>query len=74
MHRPYVEHRRTRAYMLLGFCVFKRAYRGILFYIATYCLMNLGASWWSLRWPIGATANETIEAFKVSDPLAVLAI
>lgn len=51
-------------YMLLGFCVFSDAGRAaILFYIATYCLMNLGAFLVVLAVAERSGGDESIKAF-----------
>jgi NADH-quinone oxidoreductase subunit N len=52
-------------YMLLGFCVFSEAgTAAILFYIATYCLMNLGAFLVVIAVAEQSDGDESIEAFK----------
>jgi len=52
-------------YMLLGFCVFSDAgTAAILFYIATYCFMNLGAFLVVIAIAERSGGDETIEAFK----------
>jgi NADH-quinone oxidoreductase subunit N len=52
-------------YMLLGFCVFNATgTAAILFYIATYCLMNLGAFLVVIAVADRSEGDETIEAFK----------
>ncbi len=52
-------------YMLLGFCVFNETgTAAILFYIATYCLMNLGAFLVVIAVAEQSQGDETIEAFK----------
>ncbi len=52
-------------YMLLGFCVFNDAgTAAILFYIATYCLMNLGAFLVVIAVADRSEGDETMEAFR----------
>ncbi len=52
-------------YMLLGFCVFNEAgTAAILFYIATYCFMNLGAFLVVIAVAERSDGDESIEAFK----------
>jgi NADH-quinone oxidoreductase subunit N len=52
-------------YMLLGFCVFSDAgTAAILFYIATYCFMNLGAFLIVIAIAEQNGGDETIEAFQ----------
>jgi NADH-quinone oxidoreductase subunit N len=52
-------------YMLLGFCVFTEAgTAAILFYIATYCFMNLGAFLVVIAVAERSDGDESIEAFK----------
>jgi NADH-quinone oxidoreductase subunit N len=52
-------------YMLLGFCVFNEAgTAAILFYIATYCFMNLGAFLVVIAVAERSEGDESIEAFK----------
>jgi NADH-quinone oxidoreductase subunit N len=52
-------------YMLLGFCVFSDAgTAAILFYIATYCFMNLGAFLIVIAIAERSDGDETIEAFR----------
>ncbi len=52
-------------YMLLGFCVFNDAgTAAILFYVATYCLMNLGAFLVVIAVAERSDGDETIEAFR----------
>jgi NADH-quinone oxidoreductase subunit N len=52
-------------YMLLGFCVFSETgTAAILFYIATYCLMNLGAFLVVIAVAEQSDGDETIGAFK----------
>jgi NADH-quinone oxidoreductase subunit N len=51
-------------YMLLGFCVFnENGTAAILFYIATYCLMNLGAFLVVIAVAEQSDGDETIDAF-----------
>ncbi|HKQ68659.1 MAG TPA: NADH-quinone oxidoreductase subunit N [Polyangiaceae bacterium] len=51
-------------YMLLGFCVFSEAgTAAILFYVATYCFMNLGAFLVVMAVAERSDGDETIEAF-----------
>src|SRR5262249_57736703 len=52
-------------YMLLGFCVFNETgTAAILFYVATYCLMNLGAFLVVIAVAEQSDGDESIEAFK----------
>jgi NADH-quinone oxidoreductase subunit N len=52
-------------YMLLGLCVFDEAGRAaILFYVATYCFMNLGAFLVVMAVAERSQGDETIEAFR----------
>jgi NADH-quinone oxidoreductase subunit N len=52
-------------YMLLGFCVFNDAgTAAVLFYVATYCVMNLGAFLVVMAVAEKSGGDETIEAFK----------
>jgi NADH-quinone oxidoreductase subunit N len=52
-------------YMLLGFCVFNETgTAAILFYIATYCFMNLGAFLVVIAVAEQSDGDESIEAFK----------
>jgi NADH-quinone oxidoreductase subunit N len=52
-------------YMLLGFCVFNDAgTAAILFYVATYCLMNLGAFLVVIAVAEKSQGDESIEAFR----------
>ena len=52
-------------YMLLGFCVFNEAgTAAILFYIAVYCFMNLGAFLVVIAVAERSDGDETLEAFQ----------
>ena len=52
-------------YMLLGFCVFNdTGTAAVLFYVATYCVMNLGAFLVVMAVAEKSGGDESIEAFK----------